>query len=401
MENKNRNTDNSFEKNTDKKNTRAKLPTVLLVCIGYVLACAYVPLFVYVDLGTWFTLVSALGMCVLCAAVMSRIAGSAKPVMSYILAVAVFSLFCGMLLPMALISAVVSGTCMYTYLLREKRSASIWGLPVAALVIVTLVTGRMMSALLSLATLPASIILSYSVKNKLSRISAVCRISAGICLSAVLIAAVGIYRYAGELSVRVVLELIDSARAALIAIMDETLTDVGAVLRMDLGVLGIENFAETAVSALFNLLPAMIITVSNICAYVIHSLYLSANFLADRNKSKDALPMFAFDMSLASAIIYVASLVLSLVLTAPSLAIYGTAAQNLLLILAPGLILTALAGIRMLTVRKGPSCFGTLAYMLLVFMLLSFSPIVIMATALGGAILIIVSHIAMARSTQK
>ena len=80
-------------------------------------------------------------------------------------------------------------------------------------------------------------------------------------------------------------------------------------------------------------------------------------------------------------------------LVSDNLALYGTAAENLMLILAPGLVLTALAGVKALTSRKGPSCLGALAYMLLIFLVASLSPYIIFTVALGGAILIILAHI--------
>ena len=69
-----------------------------------------------------------------------------------------------------------------------------------------------------------------------------------------------------------------------------------------------------------------------------------------------------------------------------------------MLILIPGLILTALAGIRMLTMRKGPSCLGTLVYMGSIFLIASLSPAVIIAASVLGAILIIITNIAKAKA---
>ena len=108
--------------------------------------------------------------------------------------------------------------------------------------------------------------------------------------------------------------------------------------------------------------------------------------------------MLSFEMSLTSSIVYIASLVFSLLLVSESLALWGTAAENIALVLAPGLILTALAGIRALSMRKGPSCLGTLLYLGVIFMLASLSGIVIMLVALVGAVLNIVAHIAKRKS---
>ena len=161
--------------------------------------------------------------------------------------------------------------------------------------------------------------------------------------------------------------------------------------------LDVTNIASVAVSSAFNLLPAIIIVICNVCAYVLHSLFMSVLFVTDEQR-KESVDMLNFDMSIYSAIIYIAALVLSFVLGNGKAAMYGAVAQNLVLVLAPGLILVALAGMRALTARKA-SCLGSLLYFGIIFLLASLSPIAITVTALAGAILIIAANVAKSKKS--
>ncbi len=393
MEQNNTNSQNSNINKDDKH----RLLTFVLLCAYYILSCMYLPLATLISLGTWLSAASALGVCVLSGVVLAKIAGSFKPFVFYAVTVALFAVFGGSFLPMSLLVAFVTGTCVYAYLINEKYSSFIYILPAIAPIVCVFAIGGVMGAVLALLNLPAAAFLAFSIKSKHSRISAVCRISVGICAMLVALLAVSVYKYAGAISISALKTSINAARAYLISAMSTVVNEMSTVLGMDIASLGAENLPELLVGSLFNLLPGIIIMASNILAYIIHSLYLSANYSLTPERRKESLPMLAFDMSVVSATVYILALILSLVLTSGASALYGTAAQNILLILAPGLVMTALAGVRVLSMHKGPSCLGTLLYFALIFMIASLSPIVIAMVALGGAILIIISHIARAK----
>ncbi len=343
-------------------------------------------------MGEWLSLAAAIALCVLGGAALSRMAGSFKPIAGFAIVVAIFVFLGGAVLPMALLVAFASASCIYAGLLLERKSWIRWILPAIPLVIAGVLTRSPSGALFALATVPCSAMLALSINKKYDRVGAICRISAGICGFAAAIFAVGVYSFAGELSLSAARDLIDSAKTGLTLMLDGAMTEMSEMLGGELAGLDVTNVTELAVSAVFNLLPAIVITLANIAAYVIHSLFMSVYFTTDEQR-KQALPMMAFEMSLTSAVVYIAALILSLVLVSDGAALYGTAAENVMLVLAPGLILTALAGIRVLTLRKGPSCLGTLLYLGVIFMLASLSPYVIMAVALVGAVLTVVAHI--------
>ncbi len=393
MENNNTNSQNLNENNAQGRS----LPIFMLLCAYYILACIYLPLSTLVGLGDWFAAASALGVCVLACVALSKIAGSFKPFVFYAITVAIFALLGGSFLPISLIVAFVSGTCVYAYLVNRWASPLVWIIPAIPPIICSLAVGKALGAALSLITLPAALLLAYAVRKKRSRVSAVCMISSGICAMLVLLIGIAVYKYTGDISIAAIKSSIEAARAYLTAVFESVMTEMTSLIGSTMSLIDTEAMPSLMVGVLFNLLPAIIITASNILAYIIHSLYISANYSMSQEKHKEAIPMLTFDMSAVSAVVYIAALILSLTLTSGNAAIYGTAAQNILLILAPGLVMTALAGVHMLSMRKGPSCLGTLLYLALIFMIATLSPIVILAVALGGAILIIASHISRAK----
>ena len=101
---------------------------------------------------------------------------------------------------------------------------------------------------------------------------------------------------------------------------------------------------------------------------------------------KEALPMLVFDMSIHSAFLFLLALVLSFALASEKTAMYGAVAENLMVILLPGYVITALAALRAFVTKRSPSCLGTLLYFFVIFMIASLSYPVIITTAVVGAI---------------
>ena len=368
--------------------------TFMLLGLCYTVACVYLPLAVSVNMGEWLTLAVALGICALGGFALTRMAGSFKPIAGFVIIISIFVVLGGAVLPMALLVAFASAACAYAWLLLNRPSLPVWVLPVLPAAIGIALTRDASGALFALATLPCSHALAFSIKNKLQRVSAICRISAAMCAFIAVAFIFTVYSFTGEISFSAARELIDVAKVELTLMLDGAVGEMSEFLGVDTASLDV---AELAVGAAFNLLPAIVITVANVAAYLIHSLFMSVYFTTDEQR-KQALPMLSFEMSLTSSIVYVASLAISLLLVSESLALWGTAAENIALVLAPGLILTALAGIRALSMRKGPSCLGTLLYLGVIFMIASLSGIVIMLVALVGAVLNIVAHIAKRKS---
>ncbi len=383
--------------NSNNKNTSVvQTANALLLGLYYVLACVYIPLCAFLDLNVTIVSLISLAVCVLGVAVMARAAGTFKAVLGYAIILGIFIFLGGNLLAVGMFSAFATAVCVFTHLQLNFPSPFIWGLPAIALIVALLVTRSLAAAVVSLATLPAAIALAGAIKEKAGKVGAICRISFGICISVTAVFICAVYTEYGGVSFELCRQAIDRAREISIELVKLTAEQMESMTGTSFMAFEDENIAY-AVSVIFNVLPAIVIIVANVVSYIIHSMFLSIRFSSLEDK-KQALPMLSFQMSLASAIVFLLSLVITFVSSLEGTVVWGVVAQNVMLILIPGLILTALAGIRMLTSRKGPSCLGTLVYMGTIFLIATLSPAVIIAASVLGAILIIITNIAKAKA---
>ncbi len=374
----------------NKKSGKHSVVTTVILALCFIVSSLYIPVSLCVTLGEWLTLALALAVGVLCIAALTRAAGSFRAVAGFSVTVTILAFFGGAFLPLALFVSFMAASVMYAYLFDNANRWLVYPLPLIPAIAAFFVSGSVWGALVCLASAVCGLTLSYCTKKKLDRAQAICRLSASLCLFAVLLVGIAVYYRSGNISAAAFRSLIDEAKATSELMLKDVLADMQAVLGAQLGGFDTESIISMLVSSVFNLLPAIIITAANIISYFAHSLWLSVKYTTQEDK-KQALPQLALNMTPVSAAVYTVALVLSLILTDGSAALYGAAAENMLLILCPGLVLTALAGIRALTSAKGPSCLGTLLYFGLIFALATLSPIVILATALVGAVLILIS----------
>ena len=386
--------------NIENQSNKKNIYEVILLCLYYVLASAYIPLCSFLHLGEIALSAISLAVCVLGILALSRIAGGFKTILGYVLILGIFIFLGGSLIPVGIISAFITAVCVLAHLLLKSYSPFLWGLPVIPFIISVVTVGSAASAAVSLAAFPAALGLAWSVKDKVGRVSAVCRISAGICVIAVAAFLCAVHSAYGEISFSTCKQLIESFRSTVSSILITAANEMQSSLGYDSQLINLEQTVSYAVSVAFNVLPALVIILSNVVAYVIHSLFLSAHFNTAEER-KDARPMIAFEMSTVSAVVFLVSLVLSAVLSAGKWALYGAVAENLMIILIPGLVLTALAGLRVLTMRKGPSCLGTLIYLGAIFMIASLSPLVLIAASIAGAVLVILTQVAKSKAQKK
>lgn len=373
----------------------ASLATVALLCLSYTLLCIYPSLLIHTVSGEWLSAVLGLSACAVAVFALFKIAGSFKPISGFVFIAGLFLLFGNAIFPVALFVSLVAAACIYAWLLLKGGAPFALATPAIPLVICAAVTRNAVLSAMSLIPLLCALCLAYAVKTKKGRVGATCVISAGICLAVASAFVYAAYSLSGEISAAAIRSMIDYGKIQLTAAVNNVLAEMNNMLGTGLDV---TNMAEVMVSSTFNLLPAIIIVVANVFAYIMHSLFLSVCYVTDDDR-KQALDLFKFDMSLTSAIVYVSALVLAAVLSSGSSALFGAAAENLVLVLAPGLVLTALAGIRALTVKKA-SCLSTLLYFGIIFMLASFSMVVISLVALVGAAFIIVAHISRSKKAK-
>ena len=304
----------------------------------------------------------------------------------------------GAVLPVSLFTAFTSAVCIYALLLTKYRSPILWGLPILPLAVSLVFLGGIAGAFVSVVTLPCTLLLTYSVSKKLDRISTICRMSLGICAVIGIGFLITLYSLYGSISMEITRDFMDAMRTAITSSLISATDKMAELMNTtDIPLGDLNAYVAVAVSSTFNLLPALIIVTANVLCYFIHSMFLGLYAVTDEER-KQVIPMLTFDMSLISAIVYLTALILSFALVSDKVALWGAVAENMMLILAPGLILTALGALKMLTTRKGPSCFGSIIYMLVIFSLLSLSAPTIIIVSAAGAVVIIISHVARAKN---
>ena len=283
----------------------------VLLGLYYVLACAYIPLCAFLDINLTVISIISLAVCILGVAVMTRAAGTFKAVIGYAIILGLFIFLGGSLIPVGMFSAFATAVCVFTHLQLKSPSPFLWGLPAVSLIVTILSTGSVTAAAISLATLPASIALTSAIKAKAGKVGAICRISFGICLSVAAVFLCAVYTQHGGVSFELCKQTIDTAREATVELVGAAASQMEDMVGSSLMAFEDENIAY-AVSVVFNVLPAVIIIIANVVSYVIHSMFLSIRFVSSEDK-KQALPMLSFEMSLTSAIVFILSLVLTLV----------------------------------------------------------------------------------------
>ena len=382
------------ESSSEIKKTKAGLSAldILLICVSYTLAAVYIPLTTTFITNAIALSAIALGVCVISILVLARLARTFKAVIGYAIILGVLTLLGGSVTLMGYLAAFVLATSAFAFLILRCRSPFVYILPAVPLLVVVFATRSVIGTLISVSVVPAAILLALSVKNKLPRVSAICRISVGIRAMAAAIFAVTVYTAYGELTVEAVRAFIEAFKTQFRIMCMTVIEELGTVIEQNISEDYVTKILDAAIDTIFNLLPGIVITLSNVTAYIIHAAFITVCYPDEKHKEEIA-PMLSFDMSLVSAIVYILAIIPALFLSTGKAAIAGAVAENVVLVLAPGLIITALTGIRSLMSKKGPSCLGTLVYFGIIFMLASLSPFAIVGVALAGAVLLILAHV--------
>lgn len=384
-------------KSTDNIKDKLKLSPkadAFILCLYYVLACTYVPLCSFLRLGETAVSFISLIVCALSIVAMSRAAGSFKAVIGYAVILGIFIFLGGGLTVVGIFAAFATAVCVYSHLLLKSSSPILWGVPAIPFAIALLTSGTAISAILALAPLPAAIMLTWAMKSRAGRVGAICRISTGLCLVVVAVFLCFVHSVHGEITFASCKATVDALKTYTTDLALSVMGEVEGVLGAEAALVNAEELMTYAVGVMFNTLPAVIIIFANIVSYVIHSMMMSVEYVSLEDK-KDAMPMMTFEMSIISAIVFILSLVLTFVLTED---VYKAVAENVMLILMPGLILTALGGLRALSSRKGPSCLGAILYVVAIFMIATFNAVVLITASAVGAVLIIISNIVQSKS---
>ncbi|MBO5415243.1 MAG: DUF2232 domain-containing protein [Clostridia bacterium] len=373
-----------------KMSDKLRLP---LLCAAYLLLTLYLPVVLFFDIPMialqGISVASAL-ISLFAFAILSR---RPRLAVSYALTLVLSFVLLGILLCGMLASLIGSILILAYLLITQKRFAFklAWLLPALVSYLgASALLGSFALSAIALFHLPAAILLAYSFGRGQDRISVICKTSAGIVLSiAAVAAAVYISRYGTNFSI--IAQVADSARNYLTNILSQMLYTVYNEIA-ELSMTDATTLATAAVTATFNLLPAIIVIVSNILAFYLQSMMINI-FIHDEEDKEKRRNMTLFDMSVVSAVIFLIAFFASLILSRNEVSVWSVTADNISLILMPGLVLTAILALRRFTFGKKGSCGGVLIYFAIIFLIFYLPSIMLTIASIAGATVIILNSI--------
>lgn len=254
----------------------------------------------------------------------------------------------------AVFLALAVGTMTGAFLFTASRLPYLTVLlPVAAACLEFAFVSDLRVALLSLAFLPAAILLALATLKGAERTMAICFAEAGLVLVVLAVILVVICDAMGGLGRDAILTYIGNLRGelvnAVITVRDEVLAlanagadaQTKAAYDQMMAMLSNEMIADT-VAQVFNLLPAIVLVICSIIAFFAQSMLNSAYYAVGL---KDVLTPNAryFTMSVTAAVIY--TLTFLLMIFVPYSSMVGAVVQNLCLILMPGLCILGVQGL--------------------------------------------------------
>lgn len=249
----------------------------------------------------------------------------------------------------------------------------------AALGLSLLLTKDLLLSGSSLLLLLCAVLLAVATEKKMRRTSAVCLVTGVLSVGLLLILLIGIYKANGSLDAATLPSLIDEIHGQMLAVFKENTAALPAESR----ILITDETFNAAFDAVLCTLPALFLASVSALVFMAQSVLFALCVSSDYAKKMTDRGT-TFVLSPVTAVVYTLSVLLSVALpifTDDARAVALTA-ENLSLLLMPGLLLVGFIGIRGF-LEKNASCmnvWATLALVLLFFYL-------------GGTLLYIIAFI--------
>ena len=367
--------------------------------IAYILILAYFPLSLFVSFDEMaFETVSIIAMAITAFAVF-KLASSARPLIALITPAAIFFFLGGSFLPVASIFSLLGSVALLACVIYRAPSFAARVFPLlltAALYLgCAIYTENYLISLVCVAFLPTGLILAFCLSKGVSRVATICAVSFGLLLPlAALFLAWLFLKHGGNVSV--IPSAIEHARTLFAGMVKESIEQLEMLeITSD-----ITELSTVAVSLVFNLLPAIIISSVNLISFFIQSFTASIVSVTEKDKDKlDALN--EFKMSTVSAVVFIGFLILYAVFSDEAEAMLATAALNVIIILVPGLLFTAFAWLKRRTQSPNSSCFGIMLYFGAIMLLIRYTSYAVMIGAIFGSTLLIFNAIKSAMTQYK
>lgn len=343
-----------------------------------------------------FAQITSVGVLLLLVLYLWRVTKSAKGLLPILIfsGVAIYY-FTGSLIFTAsvcsLLFAVGEGSFLLAVLPR-KQWAWIPLIPIVAYAAALALTRDPFSSASALVPFPPMVVLALGTRNSaekedgLTRVGVICATSLALGLSLIAAGALTFYHELGTISPEAVAKEMDIIRNAII----EEITSAEIPEGFDPEMLAeLEKMltyanAENTVNSVFNLLPALFVAVVNILAACAQT-FQHATLRTFGMEASLTDRVRAFRMSLISCIVFLGAYLITFLENSVVSTLTGTVAQNIYIILLPGLALAGMLRIMNALARKGPRGLGCLFYLvLLIPCMLLFAPVVLAAVEVIG-----------------
>ncbi len=363
--------------------------------LAYALLLAYFPIALFSSLDVMAFEGLSIVVIAITAFTVFKLAGNARPLIALITPAAIFFFIGGTFSLVALVFSIIGAVSLLACLMHKasSRAATVFPilLTVAVYLCASFVLGNFIVSLICLAFLPAAMILAVCLSKKVLRVGTICAVSIGLLLPMLALIIYWIFVW-HKGNFAALPAAIDGMRDLLSALVEQFLEQFIAQVE-ELGTLEVSintsEISELTISLVFNLLPAIVITTANLLAFMLQA--FTASMLSGSDEDRPRLiSLYAFKMSTASAIIYLIFLVLYAMFADEAEYMLAMAALNLIIILTPGLLYTALITIRRLTHTPKASCFGVLIYIGIIMLLIRYPQFSIIGGAMLGATVLII-----------
>ena len=399
------NSTNNFAPKTPFEIKPIKSSDIIISHILYLFIAFYTPIALFFDISSTPLQVISIAAAVASIIIFAKLSRSTRTAVSYALILVFAFTFVGPVL-CGLVASFVGSVCALSFSLVKAKKIQLKLFAIAPALVAYLaasaILGSFLLALVALAHIPAALVLGYAFAKALNRVSSICRTSVAIILTAVVPAAVYFFlRYGTDLSV--LNSLVQSLKSNTTNLLADTLYKLYSGMS-ELGVsMSMTDALETstyAVNAVFNLFPALIVLIANIISFWLQSMLSSILIVGETDKEKIS-KMLVFEMSLISAIVFTISFVAMLILSASGISVWSVTAENIAIILMPGLLFSAFSAFRGFIFLKNSSCFGALLYLVSIMMVFYIPALMIPLGSFAGAVLIILNNISKYRANRK
>ena len=298
-----------------------------------------------------------------------------------------------LIIPALLISLlyVVGEGSMLIAVVNRKQAQWLPLIPILAFAVTIAVCRDPRVALVSLIPFPAMLALGFGTRSSaasdkgLTRVGVICATTFALGLSVIAVAAAFFYHWHGSLSPATLNEALEGLRATLISTITSMELPIEATEEMA-EFFSLEN-ATYLVNSAINILPGTVVMVilmfaaaAQLMQHAALQTFLPKDTLSDRVR--------IFTMSIVSCVVFAVAYLVAIFSGNEASTLAGTVAQNIYLILLPGLSLAGLLRIASSIVRRGAGGgMGCMFFLILIIpCLLLVTPVVLALTEVIGNI---------------